>query len=49
MFECVSFFYSDFTQFWKKNQKDMDPIITMFDHLKAKIRRADKFGLKSFN
>ncbi len=26
---------------------DMDPIIKMFDHLKAKIKKADQHGLRS--
>ncbi len=26
---------------------DMEPIIKMFDHLKAKIRKADQGGLRS--
>ena len=26
---------------------DMEPIIKMFDHLKAKIRKADQHGLRS--
>ena len=26
---------------------DMDPILKMFDHLKAKIRKADQDGLRS--
>ena len=26
---------------------DMDPILKMFDHLKAKIQKADLYGLRS--
>ena len=35
-------------QFCKKlPNMDMGPIIKMFDHLKAKILKANEFGLKS--
>ena len=29
------------------NEFDMDPIIKMFDNLKAKIKKADQYGLRS--
>ena len=29
------------------NEFDMAPIIKMFDHLKAKIKKADQHGLRS--